>query len=627
MESTVAFWFALIPALIGMVCNFLDGKPKRAFGVAIVMGPVMYLVNRFILGGSTSNYFLVAPFGPYFGFFVLNVAAYVCAEWTMSYIGSQTGNRYSRSDDKPGMIASIVHPTIFVLAWVVLVGADLVNPQPPISRPIICSPEFDTRDKVLANLLEVKEDNSFVPNIDLAALPQKSGREAYLNALAALSTDMASWLEVNPTGYLEKINGRQFWYFDLNPRRIAGEEGLFGNTFNTYFKKGGNVPGYIRVEAANPLAKGELVSTQPIKYVFNLPYRTPDGQTLNADAKFYYEFELLRGVIADDKGVEARDDGTLIYTSAILQPQAGLIEAQKVVGALMMDPSTGVFSEYSIDDLPADVDRIFSENYVTKVAQYWGQFSEATWCPQANFDKRLKIDRMNYLFTKTGMLYQLTFTDESRATQIAKIWYVDPRTGKVVAVKPAIQLSTIESVDQMITDRVRTPSYKFSPTAEADNCLLANLLGEQVVYCILVQPDEKIPGGATNMGYAFFRVRFATTSTAKLIAAPSLSEAYSALQRQIAEDANTTPDMSKTVTQDVYKGKITKIGLTGNRYVFKLNTFPKLTFVANYDGDVGIVMALTQVGDEVTVGGIKDPTKNNVQVGSICNPYAVECQQ
>ncbi len=611
-QTGMMFAFPLIPALISLIFGILEGRVVKAITVSVAG----LLVNAFliwIITGYASVHLKVFPFGDYFWLSFVPLVVFIVLE-AIGLAGRSYG------DGSPS--ALIIQMIAFVGLFVLLIGATIFNPQGPItSRPFICGSAYDQINQQFAGVLKVKQQDGYRFDVPLDQLPQRSEREAYANALDVMGQDLGGWLDVAEHPYLETINGHLYWHAELKPREVAGEVlGLDGKSFNTFFKKGGMVPGYILIDATNrSVSKPIIVLDQKIKYVYDI--RFSSGQNLKAH--LYYDFELPNQAIADDPGIEVMDDGRAIYTAGVLKPTLG-VDGDTMDSALLMDPFTGQITTTSLADMPADVDRIFSPDYVQKYAQAWGQFSEATWCPQTNFDRRMKIDRFNYVSRLPRMAYQITFTDESKGTQIARILYVDPRTGEAIAIKPPVPLSTIESIDTLVTERVRnTPGM--AKDAEADNCILTDVLGEKVVYCLLVDPDEANSLRGKHMGFAFFRARYANTDAPKVIIAPTLNEAYAKLQRQIAGDSDASPDMQKAAGVTLYKGEVSRISDLGNEIQFQLVQYPGVIFSLSKDSPTAKIMSLTKVSDTLTLDGLAGTDSKDVNVGKVCNQAVRAC--
>lgn len=622
--------FAVVPTLISVVTSLFQQKVGKAITMLILGTGVSTLVNALVIGGFTPN-FQVFPFDAWFVMFLLSFIVVVVVDFAVGVVSDS--------------ITSTAILAASTITWVVIwMGFGLIfNPQAPFeSRPLLCGTGYDFRNSLLANRLPITEDDSYQFSLPLELLPTKGQREAFYNAAERMPADLQTWLEPDygpQTPYLEKIGDGYYWHVELKPRALNGEASLEGASYNTFMQKGGHVPGFMLVDALDRNKSPEMVWYQQgnvttaaqrafntkLRYVFGIR----PGSEQNVTAHLYYNYALPNSVIVDDPGIEYLDTGEVVYTAAALGTYESQINDLRVNSVILMNPETGEIRSVGMDSVPTSVDRIFSEEYVRKSAEYWGAFSVATWCQSVNnLDKKLAVDRLNYVMTRDGMRYQVTFTAQGRGTQIAAIWYVDPRSGAVIKVipDPATPLSTIDEVDKMVTAKARTtPGY--SPTAEAENCIIADILGEKTIYCLVMAPDPSNPDRLRNVGFAFFRARFQNSDLSKVVLGQSLTQAYGGLQQQIAEDAKGRPDMSQSIDVDIYTGIVNRIGTGSGEYVFTLNEYPNVVFhAAATNTSSANVLALTLPGDKITVSGLKGSNVNDINVGSVCNPKVVACE-
>ncbi len=196
---------------------------------------------------------------------------------------------------------------------------------------------------------EVREFSSDVQPIDVSQLPVVDSELASLLADKKLGEKPALGSQVtlgDPT--IQKVNGKLVWAVPLL------HSGFFKWASST-----NGTPGYILVSATNPrdvtYAENFLIKYQANAYLLD-----------NLERHVRLSGGFFKGIT--DYSFEINDEGRPFWVVTTYRNLVG-INLPEADGVIIIDAGTGVSSRYSIDNIPAWVDRVQPQDYImTQIA-------------------------------------------------------------------------------------------------------------------------------------------------------------------------------------------------------------------------------------------------------------------
>jgi len=214
--------------------------------------------------------------------------------------------------------------------------------------------------KTYSGLVTVQEGDfaSDVPQTeyvtDIALMDSASARIIGARTLGTLS-DLVSQYTVSDTYTQIAMEGV--------PVKVSPLEHA---SFIKWLKNGKNgIPGYVRVDPVNFEAQfirlQQYIKISPSAYL---------GDDLMRALRFAEPTAIFGSVY-----FEVDDQGLPYWIASIMAPQAGLFGAYDVVGALVMDACTGESIRYSLDEIPAWVDIIFTGDLICQKYDWHGMLS------------------------------------------------------------------------------------------------------------------------------------------------------------------------------------------------------------------------------------------------------------
>lgn len=438
----------------------------------------------------------------------------------------------------------------------------------------------------MANLLEVREANTedlqeSVTDTDLLKVHPAA---ALLSARGEMPGDVGTYAEVNGT-FEQMINGEPVYITDL---RVSNWRG---------FREAGAVlPGYMIRPAREVGGQTQFVGGHRLVYVPTARW------SLDLERHVYQNFVLGCSCIVDHLDVlEVDDNGKPWYTGTVYEYVLGNVGTE-AVGVIVVDPETGEITEYSINEVPEWIDRIYSMEMMEQRVDWWATYSEwdARLLVQSTLG-RMRIDAAQDVYGQDGRLWY-SFTIKSVGSDQTLIWEirVDPRTGE--AIKFPATGKTIEAVVALVEQETKTDAVS-TLGANPVECERQPLLGRVTYYCIL----ETIDGGAAAgsiQGYAFLQERY-TSEADKVIVAGSFDEAWRLYRRQLTQSGGSSAQIQgEDVQTIVFEGRIVRmtpwpIEDTTVWIVVENDENPNgVYFTVSADDPM---VALSQVGDSVVI--------------------------
>jgi len=401
---------------------------------------------------------------------------------------------------------------------------------------------WDTEGKrTLAAQLELTEGQGQAPDLDINKAIKVTPTHAKTKAQAAFPKDLnlGSYLELGD-GYLQEVNGKPYYVFAFQVKDRRAFE-----------RRGSIIPGYIVVDATNKSGTAEwrpLAAGQEIRYVQGEQWWWSEKLL---DRHVYFDYALPNNArIAELSGMELDDNNTPWYTATVMKPSVGYT-AYEPKAFIIINPVTGQIQEYSLDEVPSWVDRILPDETAKQYVQWWGDWSVATprWFGGSKGLQK-KVDDTSLVWGPDGLMLQFVMKSKGNDTTATDVIYVNLRTG--VATRYGIDSATQSTVAKIVEQKA-LEEYKIP--MEARNCQVEFLAGKSVWYCLLEKEGNSWGVGIVQPQYA------KAADASKVIVAEDLTDAYSELLSQIAEDASASGEVVDNSSSTVqFDGVIDRVG-------------------------------------------------------------------
>ena len=389
-------------------------KTKKKIILSVVSG---------ILFTAVSYYFLLPPLNPAAPDFWGYLAA-VILSFAYPFLFSGKGEPKKERNPTHGFNTSInirisgkvrALPVILVLAPVaiMLIGS------------IVSSTFFNA--KAYASVITVKEavfaedmkETNEVTNI--ALMDGESAKIIGNRTLGSLSEVVSQY---RISDIYTQINYKQ------TPKKVANLE--YDDFFKWMANKENGVPGYVMVDPVNNTA--EYVKLEkPLKYV--------ESGYLGDDLMRKLRFDYPTKIFDDFVSFEIDEEGNPHYIISCLSPKVFPFGAMDVSEVIVFDPCTGESEIYSVDNVPAWVDSVFSGDLAEEKYNWYGTLSGGFWNSViGNKDCKQTTDDYGYI----------VIGDD--------VWYFTGVTS----------ITSDESNIGFIISNARTGEYKYYPVVGAE---------------------------------------------------------------------------------------------------------------------------------------------------------------
>ena len=238
------------------------------------------------------------------------------------------------------LIITIIPVAVIVLGG--LLSSELFNAQKYANVITVTEAKFDE---------DMKETDE-VTNI--ALMDSESAQIVGNRTLGTLS-DVVSQYEIGEKYTQINYGGK--------PKKVANLE--YADFFRWVNNKERGIPGYVMVDPVGNSA--EYVSLdKPMKYVNSAFF----GDDLMRKLRFAYPTKIF-----DFISFEIDEDGNPHYIVSCTSPNAGLFGAMDVNEVIIFDPISGESDIYSLSDVPAWVDAVFSGTLAEEKYNWHGMLS------------------------------------------------------------------------------------------------------------------------------------------------------------------------------------------------------------------------------------------------------------
>jgi len=556
------FLFALLSGIFGFLLEILFSEEKKPLtvGVVSILAPAILAALTIWL---LMPYFTWWSIGGNAMLFFLGLAVAIV---TMFMANPRDG----------GWIVGVPVAVVLVVVWAAIV---MVFSQ----SGAICD---NNGYQEMVSLLDLQESSESFRDTDRDQLLRVTPEQAMLKARQELSTgeNIGAYLQPNRP-YLQMVNARWYYIVDL---RVSN--------WRAFRNRGAVVPGYVVVDAQDPYVDAVL------KDGYQIQYAPTARWTKDLDRYVYFNYSINNKYRIDDlDGMEVDENWNPYYTGTKLSHVVGW-QGMSPAGMIVIDPQTGQVTDYSLDQIPEWVDRIYSADWVKTYAGWWGSYHDHRACEWQGTAGQKEIDGINDVITADGLEFQVTMTSVGSDQSVTDVIYVNPQTG--TAVRQSVNTAPVSSVVTLVSEaskKITAEGY------DAKQCELQVLLGKQVWYCIL---NGRAEGNANSAG-SYAGVAFVeankTTDNTSVVIAERLDDAYRQLQRQIATSGGDNTTLNATQTQLQFAGVIERKSfveqneVTGSSaYLFKVVADDTVVMYVVADA-TSLNAANAREGDSVTV--------------------------
>jgi hypothetical protein len=308
------------------------------------------------------------------------------------------------------------------------------------------------------------------------------------------------------------------------------------------------------------------------------------------------------GYLLDDPTLEINDQGQPFYSVTLLSPRLGWT-FNAPVGVLIINAHTGQISRYALGDVPDWVDRVYSQQMATTIANWYGAYSQAGFqgVGSSNANRFEVSGAPVMVYTGGGHpVWRMLLTSYNNDSSVAKIIEMSAATGAMRIYTPQLPMG----VEAPVTQAFDNASGVGASLVKADHYqavdLTLHVIYGQLTWLATYEPEGSNP---SFVGIGFVDAYQATANN--VVFGNSKSAALQDYLTQLAGQGTangTAPEQGgqyQTVT-----GKITAIGwdITGGQkyWYITLAGQPGHVFVGTV-ASVGPALVLAQPGDPVTI--------------------------
>ncbi len=418
-------------------------------------------------------------------------------------------------------------------------------------------------------LLQVDESGSFTEDVQKIAYDQ----------IPTADYDTATRLGDKQLGTMPEMVS-QFrviddFYTQINykgqPVRVTPME--YADVFKWFSNVADGTPGYILIDMTSLEASVEIVEG-------GIKYSTADhfGRNLYRHLRFNYPTYMF-----EEPAFELDESGTPYWVCARYTYKVGLYGGKDIVGAVLVNASTGEHRYYDISDVPTWVDRVYNADLIIEQYDYYGTLQNGFW--NSIFGQkgcRVTTDGYNYIADGDDVYMYTGVTSVSSDRSILGFILTNQRTKETgyYAIAGADEESAMSSAEGEVQNLRYTATFP----------LLLNIDNHPTYFIAL-----KDAAGLVKM-YAMVNVQ-QYQLVAKGQTLEECEKNYSKLMTSSGTTAETPESEKKSIS-----GTVTDIRtavVDGNsRYYIKLEGSDK-TFSIAVSADESVVTL--NAGDTVTV--------------------------
>ena len=392
-------------------------------------------------------------------------------------------------------------------------------------------------------------------------------------------------------------------YLQLGPATLQYVDSRMWYVFPLEFDGSGNkarlhaiVPGYIMVSAEDPNA----IAVEHYDGQYSMTISLGGGQG-SEPVRWAYSHGYS-GYLLDDPTLEIDDQGLPFFTVTLLSPRVGWT-FDAPVGVLVINAHTGQISRYALGDVPDWVDRVYSQQMAMRIANWYGEYSQAGFqgIGSSNANRFQVSGAPLLVYTGSGHpVWRMLLTSYNNDNSVSKIIEMNSATGAMQVYTPQLPMG----IEAPVTQAFDNASGVGATLVKADHYQAVGL-ALHVIYGHLTWVATYEPEGSqpSFVGLGFVEAYQATANN--VVFGSSKSAALQNYLTQLASEgsANGTAPEQGGQYQTV-AGKITAIGwdVTGGQkyWYVTLAGQPGHVFVGTV-ASVGPAIVLAQAGDQVTI--------------------------
>ncbi len=271
-------------------------------------------------------------------------------------------------------------------------------------------------------------DNMVIVSPDIAAT---KASQAIATGLAG-QRNYSTYLQLGPAT-LQYVNGRMWYVF---PLEFDGA----GNKARLHAIE----PGYIMVSAEDP----DAIPVEHYDGPYTMVVSLGGGQGSEPDRWAYSHG--YSGYLLDNPTLELNDQGLPNYTVTLLAPQLGWT-FYAPVAVLVIDAHTGQITRYALGDVPAWVDRVYSRQMAVRIADWYGQYSQAGFQGAGSSNaNRFRVSGAPVM-VYTGAshpMWRMLLTSYNNDNSVAKVVEMNAATGAMRIYAPQRPMGIEDPVTQ-----------------------------------------------------------------------------------------------------------------------------------------------------------------------------------
>ena len=312
------------------------------------------------------------------------------------------------------------------------------------------------------------------------------------------------------------------------------------------------VPGYIMVSAEDP----DAIPVEHYDGLYSMIVSLGGGQGSEPDRWAYSHG--YSGYLLDDPTLEVNDQGLPFYTVTLLSPRLGWT-FDAPVGVLVINAHTGQINRYALGDAPSWVDRVYSQQMATTIANWYGEYSQARFqgIGSSNANRFQVSGDPVMVYTGTGHpVWRMLLTSYNNDNSVAEIIEMNAATGAMRIYTPQLPMG----IEAPVTQAFDNASGVGATLVKADHYqavdLTLHVIYGQLTWMATYEPEGSNP---SFVGIGFVDAYQATANN--VVFGNSKSAALQNYLAQLATEGTANGAAPEQGGQyQTITGKITAIG-------------------------------------------------------------------
>lgn len=299
-----------------------------------------------------------------------------------------------------------------------------------------------------------------------------------------------------------------------------------------------------------------------------------------------------------DTNVELNDEGIPFMVLPVYENTRGY-NCPEITKVVLMNIQTGDVKDYSIQEVPAWVDRIYPSKMIEQRIDWWGKFQKGWWNSKfAREGVRAQTPGIEQVYTN-GDCYWYTGIQSGGADDgTSGFMLTNTRTGKS-------KLYAISGVNEEAS-RKKIRNYRIdAANIYPSRVLMYNIKNEPTYFATCKAESGEF------MGYAFASVQYRDVCGV----AKTLNEAYEAYAKSM-RSSRTNTSLEGMVVKDEKIFTVADLTKESDNYYFLFEEAPGKEF--SCPSDISLELKWTKIGDTVSVS-YEEGHSNQVTLESFDN--------